>query len=146
LHSSPRHAAPGRFLRAWQLGTEEVDLGASAARTGIAHLPEVVRRTELADAFNRKELAPGVERLLVTRDPRFAFEDGREQPIGGEAPDLGQQRPGEGDGVTLEVVAKGEVPQHLEERVMPERRPDVVEVVVLAADAHALLGAGRRAV
>src|SRR5262249_26614180 len=32
-----------------------------------------------------------------------------------------------------------EIPEHLEERVMPEGRADVVEVVVLAADAHYFL-------
>src|SRR5439155_12377256 len=36
-----------------------------------------------------------------------------------------------------------EVAEHLEERVMAQRRADVVEVVVLAAHAHALLRRGR---
>ena len=49
--------------------------------------------------------------------------------------------------VGLEVVAEREVAEHLEERVVAQRRPDVVEVVVLAADAHALLrGRGARVV
>src|SRR5205823_625920 len=36
-------------------------------------------------------------------------------------------------------VAEREVPEHLEKRVVAMRRPDVIEVVVLAADAHHLL-------
>jgi hypothetical protein len=43
------------------------------------------------------------------------------------------QLPGEADRVALEVVAEGEVAQHLEERVMPRGVPDLLEVVVLPA-------------
>src|SRR5439155_26342249 len=52
---------------------------------------------------------------------------------------VGQQRPRERDGVLFEIVTEREIAEHLEERVVAERRPDVVEVVVLAADAHHLL-------
>ena len=41
----------------------------------------------------------------------------------------------------LEVVAEAEVAEHLEERVMPRRVAHVLEVVVLAARAHAALRA-----
>ena len=58
---------------------------------------------------------------------------------GSHLPDVGQQFPGEGQRVFLEVVAEREVAEHLEERVVAMRRPDVVEVVVLAADPHDLL-------
>jgi hypothetical protein len=68
--------------------------------------------------------------------------DGDEQPLGGQAELGGQQVPGERDRALLEVVAEGEVPQHLEERVMPRSIADVVEVIVLAAGAHAFLGCG----
>ena len=71
--------------------------------------------------------------------PRFALEDGREQPVRSQLPHRRQQLPRERDRFLLEVVAEREIAEHLEERVMPQRRPDVVEVVVLAADAHALL-------
>ena len=46
------------------------------------------------------------------------------------------------DGVGFEVVAEGEVAEHLEERVMAAGVADIFEIVVLAAGAHALLGAG----
>ena len=55
---------------------------------------------------------------------------------------LGEELPGEGDRVLLEVVAEGEVAEHLEERVVAGGEADVLEVVVLAAGAHALLGGG----
>ena len=58
-------------------------------------------------------------------------------------PDVGQQRPREREGVLLEVVAEREVPEHFEERVVAVGRPDVVEVVVLAADPHHLLRSRR---
>ena len=63
------------------------------------------------------------------------------EPVGGNPPAFGQERPRERDGVRLEVVAEREVPEHLEERVVAERRPHVLEVVVLPAHAHALLRA-----
>ena len=41
--------------------------------------------------------------------------------------------------LALEVVAEGEIAQHLEECVMPGGVADVLEVVVFAAGAHAAL-------
>ena len=93
--------------------------------------------------IRRQERAPDVVGLVIPRHARLAAEHRRKQAIRGQLPLVGQQRPGEGNRLALEVVAKREVAEHLEEGVMPERRPDVLEVVVLAADAHALLR-GRR--
>src|SRR4029453_1713295 len=59
-----------------------------------------------------------------------------------DLPDAGQQLPRKTDGVLFEVIAEGKVAQHLEERMVPERWPDVVEVVVFTADTHALLSGG----
>src|SRR5205085_5631895 len=39
----------------------------------------------------------------------------------------------------LEVIAERKIPEHLEERVVARRLADLVEIVVLAAGAHALL-------
>src|SRR5947209_3111047 len=59
-------------------------------------------------------------------------------------PELARQElPGEGDRLRLEVVAEGEVPEHLEEGVMARGPADVLEVVVLAACPDALLAGGR---
>ena len=47
--------------------------------------------------------------------------------------------PREANRIALEVVAEREIPEHLEECVMPRRVADLLEVVVLPAGAHALL-------
>ena len=52
---------------------------------------------------------------------------------------LGDELPGEANRVALEVVAEREVAEHLEERVVPRGVADLLEIVVLAAGAHALL-------
>jgi hypothetical protein len=120
-----------------------VDLRAPAARPGVAHLPEVVVLAELEDAIGRDaERPPDVVRLGVARDAVLALEDRDDHLVRVELPDAGQQLPRKGQRFGLEVVAEGEIPEHLEERVMTMRRPDVVEVVVLAADAHDLLRRG----
>ena len=129
-----------RFLATWQMiATVVVDLRAAPARTGIAHLPEVVVGAELAKVIGRQELSPDVVGLAVARYALLAAKDCREEAIRGHLPHVGQKGPREWDRVLLEVVAEREVAEHLEERVMTERRPDVVEVVVLPAHAHALL-------
>ena len=62
-----------------------------------------------------------------------------------EAVVLGQEVPGQLDRVFLEVVTKREIAQHLEEGVVAGRVTHVLEIVVLAARAHALLrGCGSR--
>ena len=54
---------------------------------------------------------------------------------------LGDELPALRDGQLLEVVAEAEVAEHLEEHEVALGAPDVVEVVVLAAGADALLRA-----
>ena len=61
---------------------------------------------------------------------------------GSSAEDLGVELPRPLDGVFLEVVAEAEVAEHLEEREVAVGAADVVEVVVLASGAHALLDRG----
>ena len=118
------------------------DLRARPAGTGVGHLPEVVARVlgalVVADAHAalRRDadlLRPEVVGLVVVDV------DGRPQLLGRQPVDLGQQLPRVADRVALEVVAEAEVAQHLEERVVPRRVADVLEVVVLAAGAHAAL-------
>ena len=43
------------------------------------------------------------------------------------------------DGLFLEIVAKGEIPKHFKEGVVPRRIADIVQVIVFAAGAHAFL-------
>ena len=115
------------------------DLGARAARSGIAHRPEIVRGGDAQDPAlgQPRDLLPQLERLVVLRVDRG------QQPVRRQAVLLGDQVPGELDRDVLEVVAEREVAEHLEEGVVPGGVADIVEVVVLAAGAHAFLRRGR---
>ena len=68
--------------------------------------------------------------------------DGRRQLVLRQAEFLGDQIPGELDRAVLEIIAEREIAEHLEEGVMPRGVADIVEVVVLAAGAHAFLRGG----
>ena len=141
LHAEAGAAACFRLAR--EVATAEVvDLRAAAAGPGVAHLPEVVRRPELADAFSGEVLPPDLIGLVIAGHAGFALEDGGEEPVLRQLPLIGKERPGKGERLLLEVVTEREVAEHLEEGVVAQGGPDVVEVVVLAADAHALLGRG----
>ena len=80
-----------------------------------------------------RDLLPQIERLVVVDI------DGDDQPLLRQAEFLGDQVPGELDRAVLEIVAEREVAEHLEEGVVARRVADIVEVVVLAAGAHAFL-------
>ena len=117
----------------WSMVVE--DLRTRPARSGIAHPPEIVRAGDPDDPVIAEtgHLAPDPHRLVVFRVY------GHHQAVLGEGKILGDQLPGIRDRLLLEVVAKTEIPQHLEKRVMPRGVADIVEVVVLAAGAHAFL-------
>ena len=118
----------------------EEDFRARAARAGIAHGPEIVGGGDADDAAvgQAGDLLPQVKGLVVV------VIDGDGQPVLGEAKFLGYQVPRQFNGAVLEVVAEREVAEHLEEGVVPGGVADIIEIVVLAAGADALL-AGRRA-
>src|SRR5437867_1198514 len=111
------------------------DLGTGAARTGVAHLPEVIflphpndpsgRYTDhpFPEAIGLIVLAKHCDPELVLRQPDHAC----------------QKVPREPDGVLFEVVSERKVPEHLEERVVASGIADVLEVIVLAACPQALL-------
>ena len=115
------------------------DFGAGSARAEVAHLPEIVGAGDAGDLAlgEPRDLLPEIERLVVID------EDGDHQAIDRQAEFLGDQIPGELDGAILEIVAEREVAEHLEEGVMARGVADIVEVVVLAAGAHAFLRRGR---
>ncbi len=94
---------------------------------------------------NVRDRGPQVARLQVRLQTLglIALEVGGVQAGLIQAPDFGQQLPRPGDGLALEVVAEGPVAQHFEERVVVGIVPDVVQVVVLAAGADALLRVDR---
>ena len=117
------------------------DFRARAAGADVAHLPEIVGAGDADDLLVRqsRDLLPELERLIVVDI------DGDGQAILGQPEILGDQIPGELDGAVLEVIAEREVAEHLEERVVARGVADIVEVVVLAAGAHAFLrGRGLR--
>src|SRR5262249_51643612 len=107
--------------------------------------PEIVVLAKLEDAVRRDaQLPPDLVRLVISWNAVLAFEHRHDELVLRHPPDIRQQLPRERDRVLLEVVAEGEVAEHLEEGVVAVRGADVVEVVVLAADPHDLL-ARRRA-
>ena len=112
------------------------DLGARAARPCLSHRPEVrllahARAAAGADADLFGPNPRGLVVLAVDRHPK---------PILRYAERPGDEIPREMNRLALEVVAEAEIAEHLEERVMPRRITDILEVVVLAARPHAALG------
>ena len=115
------------------------DFRARAAGAGVAHLPEVVGAGDADDPRigQARDLLPQVEGLVVVDVDR------RRQLVLRQPEFLGDQVPGKLDGAVLEIVAEREVAEHLEEGVVAGGVADIVEVVVLAAGAHAFLRADR---
>ncbi len=133
--------------RALVVGAEvDVDLGARAARAGVAHHPEVVLRRSVEDVLGDEAglRRPDLRRLVVApeAEPRVAAVDGHVEAIGRHAPALGQQLPRPRDRLGFEVVAERPVAEHFEQRVVVRVVPDFFEVVVLAAHAEAELRVG----
>jgi hypothetical protein len=114
------------------------NLGAGAAGAGRAHAPEVVVGGDADDPVvgQARDLFPDRRRLVI------GVVDGDQKLVLGQAEILGQQLPGEGDGLILEIVAEAEIPQHFKEGMVPRGIADIVEIVVLAARPHAFLRGG----
>ena len=120
------------------LAAVDEDLRARTARTGIAHRPEIVRGRNADDAIVReaRDLLPETKRLVVV------VVDGDQQLVLLQPEILRDQVPGELDRALLEVVAEREIAEHLEKGEMARGVADIVEVVMLAAGAHAFLRGG----
>ena len=131
--------AAGRAARHGGALVEE-DFRAIAARPRGAHRPEIAFMADDPVVGKAGDLLPQLTRLIVGGIDRD------QQLVLGQADHLGDEVPGKGDGLFLEIIAEGEIPQHLEESVMPGGIADIVQVVVLAAGADAFLHRGGAAV
>ena len=123
------HGTPG-LTAAVFLPPVVVDFRAGTAGAG-AMLPEVILLAEAEDSFlgNTDLLIPDVKGLVV------ALIYGGIQPILLQPYHLGQKLPAPGNGLVLEVVAEGEVAQHLKIGAVPGCVSHIVDV----AGANALL-------
>ena len=112
-----------------------MDFGAGAARTGVAHFPEVGVSVEAHDAVIREagHVLPNLPSFVIV------LVHGREQAFLRELPNFGQEFPSPSNGFFLVVVAKAPVAEHLEEGVVVVVAAHHVEVVVLTGHAEALL-------
>ncbi len=114
------------------------DLRARPARAGVAHCPEIIRAGDAQDLAVRQtgDLLPQIEGVVVVdidRDQKL---------LDRQAEFLGDQVPGELNRPFLEIIAEREIAEHLEEGVVARGVADIVEVVMLAAGAHAFLRGG----
>ena len=131
-----RRAAPD------MLTAIDEDFRARTARAGIAHGPEIIRGRNADDLVVGEpgDLFPILGCLVVR------VIDGHKQLVLGQAEFFGDQVPGQLDRLFLEIIAEREIAQHFKEGEVPRREPHIVEVVVLAAGAHAFLRGGRAAI
>ena len=142
MKRSPSASARARRA-AWDLRAVVVeDFRARPARAGVAHGPEIIAAGDAQDFLVRQagDLLPEIEGVVVVDI------DGDQQLLDRQREFLGDQVPGQLDRALLEIVAEREVAEHLEEGVMARGIADIVEVVVLAAGAHAFLRGGGAAV
>ena len=122
--------------------TVKEDFRARTAGAGVAHHPEIVGHVAgtliVSDAHNALRrhadfFVPDVVGFVVFDIDRHP------EAFGRKLVNLREQFPGPGNGFTLEIVAEAEIAEHFKKRVVTSRVPDIVQVVVLAAGADALL-------
>src|SRR5262249_30661352 len=115
------------------------DFRAWAARAELAHLPEIIRACDADDLclWQSRDPLPEVKRVVIVDVDRDR------QPFRREVELSGDEIPGKLDGAFLEIISKREITQHFEKGVMARRIADIVEIVVLAACAHAFLRTDR---
>ena len=104
----------------------DVDLGARAARAGLAHLPEVVLAAVVDVVVGQAgDFLPEVGGLVVARDAvrrRRLRSTVTCRRVGSSFQTLVSSSHDHLDRLALEVVAEAPVAEHLEERVVPARR------------------------
>ena len=120
----------------------DVDLAAGAAGAGVAHLPEIVVLVAEHDVVFGKVAQPCLLRLFVHRGLVRALEDGGVEQALVYLVNFGEKFPRPVYGFVLEIVAEAPVAEHLEHRVVVCVVAHFFKVVVLSADAEALLRVG----
>ena len=133
-------------------GQVHVQLRAGTAGAGLAHHPEIILHAAVhhvhlgVHALGGKQLSPHIIGLLVKLTGVALLlvrgVHGGVQALHGEAPAFHNQLPGPGDGLFLEIVAERPVAQHFEEGVVVGVLTHILQVIVLAAGADALLRVG----
>ena len=125
LHKAVAVAAGAavRVAAAVLFAAVEVDLGAGAAGAGTV-LPEVVRFAQLDDAFlgDADDVTPERVGFIVL------FVNRRPETVSRNLETLGQKLPGPRNCLILEIIAEGEVTQHLEEGTVTRGQTDAVKV------------------
>ena len=124
-----------------------VNLAARAARAGLAHHPEIVFPVAADDmdrgvqAGGGKEPHPLIVSILVETGgiAGAGFIHRRVEPTRRELPLPDQQFPRPLNGFLLEIIPKTPVSQHLKKRVVIGVKADVLEIILFAAGANALL-------
>ncbi len=116
-----------------------MDLAARPAGAGIPHGPEIVFLPQPDDAFLRHPflVPPDIKGLIVFMKHRYP------EFILVKAVSGGQKIPGKADGLFLEIIPKGEIPQHFKKGMMPCRIPDIFKIIVFSAGPDAFLGRHR---
>ena len=108
----------------------------------FGHLPKIVLAPEEEQVLRIKPrlLQPALCGFVIFRhNALFIAEAGGPQAVFGQAPYPGEQLPRPRDCILLVIVAKGPVAEHLKESVMGIIPAHIIQVVVFAGDAHALL-------
>ena len=127
-----------------------VYLRTRTARTGLAHLPEIVCLVQPKHPFRGevRHCRPERFRLLVRRQSvaSVTAEYRGAETILWQLPDVGQQFPGPRDGLPLEIVSERPVAQHFEKRMVLRTEAHLFQVVVMPRYADAFLGIHRPAV
>ena len=95
-------------------------------------------------AFGNKQSGPDVVGFLIETSgiAYFGGIDGGVKSVGGQAPAFDHQFPGPLNGFLFEIIAERPISEHFKKRVMISVVAHILEVVVLATRADALLGVG----
>src|SRR5690606_19470383 len=108
-----------------------VDLGARPAGAGVAHLPKIIGRAAADDALLGKagDILPDAFGLFIGGTVAFlTTKDRHHQALGIEAEVIAYKAPSEANRVLFEIIAEGEIPEHLEEGMVPGGHADVFEI------------------